>query len=562
MKHKFNGMLEAVRRIDYRDFAVLFVVAALSFLVLIKNLWVDNSVVFQDEYVYKVSADRALVPQMVVDRELAPPIPNHLYLSLYGQGSRAGSNYYVFAQALNIAFWAAALLFLYRIAILSGLSKTRSLVFVGAAGLLPLSAYTKYFMPEMMFFSMFCLTVWGLLSSIRRNSNVTMLLTGVVAGSMYFVKPHALVLIGAFSWFLMFVPGRIRWNLLFGAGALAAIAVFKTIYPAPSSDDSAGLGVYAQILDGLAAKLSGYRPSGVATDLMFAAQGTALFMLGVFALAFVVAIAALLRPARLLEKEGSVPEGLRLVSICLITVSIALIGMAVVFTVLIGELGRVHSRYYFFIYPLCLLLMLHAPGLRFSRAGKIFGAVVVLSGAALFLMSAAGYSPQMEIAHVSDSPEWGFVFWSDPWFIVSMGVLAVAACAALFGRYGFAPVALSMGFVGVLSTISVADEQKGIFRNAFTTGREAVAVEALVGTQNLHNAVVVGEDRGQTSKFLFFITGAPNVENLPKGRDLAGVIAKYPTASHYILISDAYVLPQGIECPVSVPPQVRICRRI
>ncbi|HZF97298.1 MAG TPA: hypothetical protein VEY92_03460, partial [Pseudoxanthomonas sp.] len=242
----------------YVDIIAILLVVAIGFLVFSKNLFIDNAVVFHDEYVYKVSADHKIDATVVIDRKLASQIPNRLFLSIYGVGSYFGSNYYVFAQLLNVAFWSIGLLALYRIAALSELSSAQSLAFLGAAALLPLSVYTKYFMPESLFFAMFCVSVYALIKGIRNKNYVHVFFAGLIVGLMYFVKPHALALAFANAWFLMFCSGPVRLNIAFGSGAVLAIGAGKIVFAMPGDDSAVGLGVYSEMLDMLAGRLTAY----------------------------------------------------------------------------------------------------------------------------------------------------------------------------------------------------------------------------------------------------------------------------------------------------------------
>lgn len=547
-------------RIAYFDVIAILLVVALAFVAFSKNLFIDNAVVFHDEYVYKVAADKQLDPGVVVARQLAPQVPNRLFLSVYGIGSYFGSNYYAFAQLLNVAFWSIGLLALYRVAALSGLSNARSLAFLGAAALLPLSAYTKYFMPESMFFAMFCASMYALMTGIHKKANTPVFIAGLIVGLMYFVKPHALALVIANAWFLTFIRGGIRLNILFGAGALLAIAIGKLAFPMPADGSAVGLGVYGQMLDALLAKLTTYNgqlPS-LAKDFLRVAAGHALFLLTVFGLSFFVAISVLVPRFGLRDKTVDVPTGLRVTSLYLIATSVVLVGMAVTFTVLIGELGRVHSRYYFFLYPIALLVLFHFPAVRLTHAGKVLGLVIVAAGAVSMALFAQGYSEVLPVSLVSDSPEWGFVFFSRCVFFAAIATFAIAGALAVLRPEKSNLLIAVICITSALSSVDVAMKQKGIFRGAFVTGREAVAVEEIVGRDQMDRAVVVGENRDVVSKFLFYLSSAPDVEQLPAGSNLDQVAGKYLQATRVIAISEGYMYPPQFRC-TSELPKVRIC---
>lgn len=547
-------------RIRYIDVIAILLVGVLALVTFSKNMFIDNAVVFHDEYVYKVSADKQLDQSIVVGKQLAPQVPNRLFLTVYGYGSYFGSNYYVFAQLLNVTLWAAGLLALYRVAAYSGLSDARSLAFLGAAALLPLSAYTKYFMPESMFFAMFCGSVYALMVGLQKRVNAPIFVAGLIVGLMYFVKPHALALVIANAWFLTFVRGGVRLNILFGAGVLLAIAMGKLALPMPADDSGVGLGVYGQMLDTLSANLTVYggQLAELSKDFFRVAAGHIFFLSTAFGLSFFVAISVLVPRLGLCDRSVDVPAGSRLTLLYLMATSIVLVSMAVVFSVLAGEFGRVHSRYYFFVYPIALLVLFHLPSVRLTRAGKVVGLMVVAATAASMALFAYDYSEILPISLVSDSPEWGFVFLSKQIFFAAMVAFVITGALAVLrqDKVGFLIAVICI--TSVLSSIDVAMKQKGIFRGVFVTGREAVAVEEIVGRDQMDRAVVVGENRDVLSKFLFYLTSAPSVEQLPAGSNLDQVAEKYPQTTRIIVISEGYSFPPLFQC-MSDLPRIRIC---
>jgi len=230
----------------------------------------------------------------------------------------------------------------------------------------------------------------------------------------------------------------------------------------------------------------------------------------------------------------------------------------VVFTTLAGEFGRVHSRYYFFLYPVALLLLFHLPSIRLKRAAQVVGIVFMTVAVVSMLLCAHTYSEILPVSLVSDSPEWGFVFFQREIFWAAMAAFIFAAVLAVLRPERFIYLIVVICITSVLSSIDVAVKQKTIFRGGFVTGREAVAVEEIVGLNEMHRAVVVGENRDVISKFLFYLTSAPNVEEVASGIDLEQVANKYPHATRIVVISKGYSFPSHFRCE-PVPSHVMIC---
>ncbi len=539
------------------DLMAVVLMGVLSVIVFARNIFVDNAVVFHDEYVYKVSGDRLIDQAEVIERQLAPQVPNRLFLALYGLGSYFGANYYAFAQLLNVLFWALGLLILFRVAARSGLSNVRSLAFLGAAALLPLSAYTKYFMPESMFFALFCGAVWALMVGTLRKIDAPVITAGVLVGMMYFVKPHALALVAANVAFLLLQPGRVRHLSLFLGGVIAAIGAGKWIAPMPASSgpSTLGLGVYGKMLDGLLVNALTLDVGKILAEVGF---GHALFLLFWFGLTLFVVVAVLLPRLRLCASPFEVSAELRWLALYLCIASFAFVGMSVAFTALSGELGRLHSRYYFFLYPVALLVLFHFPQLHLTRGGKVVAVVLVVMGSVLMGVFGRGYSGVLPISLVGDCPEWGFVFLSTPVFFAALVALALAGVVAVLRPERLAWLIGLMGLASVLSLVDVTGKQKGLYRGRFVTGREAVMVEDHLGRAQMAGAIVVGENRDVVSKFLFGLTSAPHVEELPAGSIVESLAAKHPDATHVVALSDTYVIPETWRC-TTAPPLVRIC---
>ncbi len=548
-------------RFPQADFVALGMVLAFALVTLVRCLAVDNSVVFHDEYVYKISGDRLVDQPTVIGRGLAPQIPNRLFLRVYGLTSEFGSNAYLGAQFLNVLFLAMGLWALYRLAQRTGLSDTRALGFLGAAALLPLSAYAKYFMPEAMFFGLFCVAAYALLTGVLRRGPLALFLGGAVMGSMYFVKPHAAPLIAATAFYLLLLPDRVGFLAWFIMGVGTTFGLGKLLTRVPEAQGSS-LGAYREMLDGLLAKLTTHADfqHGLGKDLLEVGAGHGLFLLCAFGLSALVAVSVLVPALKLREADRPVTVELRRLTLFLVVVSAALVGMAVLFTVLVGEVGRVHSRYYFFLYPLALLVLFHLPSVRLTLGGKIAGLVLVVTGATLMLQFGRGYSEVLPISVVSDGPEWGFVFFSKNVFFAILGAFALTGTWAVLQprRAPFFIAALCVA--SVISGAYVTNAQKTIYRGPFTTGREAVTVETFLGHEAMNTALVLGENRDVVSKFLFFLTTAPFAQQLPAGTNLGELLPGRPEITSVILLSDAYVLPPELRCTLQFPG-VKVCLR-
>jgi phosphoglycerol transferase len=538
-------------RTDVRAAAVIavFILVATG-----RALFVDNSVIFHDEYVYKISGDRHADQSMVLARRLAEQIPNRLYLKVFGLTSELGSNAYVGARLLNVMFWALGLWALFRLAQRTGLSDQRSLGFLVVASLLPSSVYTHFFMPEAMYFAMFSAAALALFTGVVRERTLPIVLAGAMMGLMYFVKPHALALIAATGFFLLLLPGRVAFLVRFVLGVAPIYGGGKWLISEVSTS-GAGLGVYRSMLEGLMLNLT--KPN-LSAELFEVARGHLLFFMVAFGLSLVAAGAVLL--PRLGLNRAPVPLEFRRLALLVLVLFAALGSMAVVFTALVGELGRIHSRYYFFLFPLALLLLFHLPTLRFSAAGRVVGALVVIGGAAGLALWGPSYSWVLHISLVGDGPEWGFVFGRGPQLYLLMAGLVVTGLWTVWRTRAVFVYLAVLGACFFLSSTYVTSAERGTFRGLYTTGREASAVETYLGREAMQRAMVIGENRDAVSKFLFGLSTTPFAEQVPDHTDLTALLSGRPEVTSIVVLFDGYVIPSEFSCSFQIPG-AKVCHR-
>ncbi len=545
-----------VRGIDLGGVVGGCILALLAGVLIAKNLSVDNAVVFHDEYVYRIWSDSALTARDILDKDLAPPIPNRLFSWVYRVASIAGSNAYDLAQLLNVGFWSVGCLLTYAMARRQGGTAKRFVVLAAAIALLPLSGYTKYFMPEVMYGSMFLGGALLITKGDERGAIRWFLAAGALTGAMYYVKPHALFALGIDVVFVMTL--RNRWRSLLGliVGFACAFLLVRITLPS-SSAGPGGLGVYNDILSSLFQRLDAYagHPAKLLADLVdVAAAHASMFLLysSVPLVATIGRVFPRLGWYRTSEEESSL-------SLYLLIATVVLISIAVVFTVFAGEVGRIHSRYYMFLAPLWLIELSRSDEGRFSRYGAyVVSGLVVFSGGWL-LLRGASYSPILSLSFVSDGPEWGVLF-ARSWLVVLTvsSVVVASLCVAWTGR-GVMALLFAVMAMSLVATVMTVIQQKGPFRNAFVDGRDAVAVHQWLGSERLSHALVVARDRIELDKFLFFLDSAPFVVLAPGDADLHALVDQRPGLRDLILLSPDYVPPARSQCH-AFGDLARVCR--
>ena len=532
-----------------------WLLVAFAAMLVARNLWVDNAVVFHDEYLYKVWSDVTLSPADILGRDLAPPIPNRLYTWVYGLTAHAGANAYDLAQLLNVGFWGLGSLFVAALAAREGVSGPRFLVLVLAVASLPFSSFTKYFMPEVMYASLFIGAACLLLEGARKEDTRWVVAAGVVTGAMYYVKPHALFAIGIDAVFLLTL--RQRWRALAGlvGGFAVAFAVVRGCLP-PVVRDAGGLGIYDSILHALSERMVAYggQVSRLALDLVHVGVAHVAMFLMYASVPFVAACGIVIPRLGWFEGDGRHALFARY----LLLATLAMMGVAIAFTVFAGEIGRIHSRYYMFLMPLWLVQLVLARHGRFTRRGAICVSVLVVASAFWLMRFGAAYSPILNLSFVSDGPEWGFIFAPRSRVMIVMAAIVLASVGMVWLHRGSRVLLMAITAMSLIACAMTTIQQKGVFRNSFVDGRDAVTIRQWLGVEGTSHALVVAPDRIVLDKFLFFLDTAPFVALLPEGGRVADIPGTRPGVTALVLLSGTYAEPQGASCRV-VGPVIRVC---
>jgi len=569
MNNRSKFWKDSLPKITYVDLIAALLITIAAVFLFSKNMFIDNAVVFRDEYLYKVSADRQLNQALVLERGLTglpEPMPNKLFLSLYGIGSYFGSNYYIFAQFLNVIFWSLGIFVLFRLAILSGLSHGASIAYLGSVALLPFSAYTKYFMPESMYFFMFCLGVYTLFIGIQKQKSTELFLSGLIIGLAYFVKPHAVFVFIVTVLYFFFIKGQNKLRLIgvFCGGALLAMTFGQIVF-LKSSCASAYLCGYGRTPGNLLEKTQFYLVEywRLLSDLLYVGVGHSLFLFSVFGIAYLLAVVVIFPRLRLLRTDSAISEPLRLISSYTVLLSIVLVLVTALFTVLNGELGRVeigriHSRYYFFVFPLLLLIIFHAPAMRLTKTGIIAGLIFCFIAVVSLASVTGNYSKILPVSLVSDGPEMGFAFISKPILYLSAILLLGTCVLVIFNPPKYGALVVTIILLSLLSSANVITKQKGIFRGLYTTGRDAIAVEQMIGKEEMDHVLIVGENPNVVSRFLFSLSSTPNIDFLDSGSNVENSLNKFPESKWLVVISGGYYFSERLDCSL-IGTAVTIC---
>jgi hypothetical protein len=532
-------------------------VAIAAFVLIAKNLSIDNSVVFNDEYLYRVWADPSLDRKRLLAWGVVPPMPNRLFAFVYGISFLGSLNAYDIAQFLNVIFWAIGTFTVLGMAMRYRVSGAGLVTMTIALVLLPWSSFTKYFMPEVMYAASLLAGFWLLLEASRRESLKGMALAGASVAALYFVKPHAVFVLFIDAAFLLTLPSRRRAVPSLLAGFTLGYFLFRKAIPKLPMNGGSSLGVYSTVAHDRLARITG-SSAGVLDmlpDVFKVAEGHLLMFFFLCGLPLAAMIGAALPRARLLTV---VPDW-RLFSRYLLILTFGMMAVSIIFTVAVGEIGLVHSRYYAFVWPLWVVAIAMMRDTRLTRRGAAVATVFVGLGAAAVLAYAVAYSNVISLSFVTGSPEWGFVFADAPVRVLVVAAMGATALYVAWTGRGLKTHMLVFAIAALVSSVVTAQSQKGVYRNAFADGRDAVAVQQIVGKPELSRTLVIGANSSEVNKFLFFLEDVPHIAYLPHGSATANTVAAEPAADWAVLLSSSYAAAPTYTCePVGT---VRLCRK-
>lgn len=304
-------------------------------------------IVLSDEYTYSVGARLSPLDASV--------IPGHLFLLLYRLTSVCGDGFLACARLLNVAFFVAAAPLVYSVA-----QRVVPRPYAVAACLLslagPFNAYTAYFMPESMYYFGFWLVVWFVLRLEAGGTVRQWGVAGSLVGLLALVKPHALFLLPALTFYGACVASPSgRGGSAVAAGRMGVFVAAAFIVKLGFGWALAGPGgvtLFGSFYGGIASA-GGTRWPDVARAALLGVAGHAM------ALTLLFALPVAMLGARLAQwkRESLAAERSRF---CLLTASLvtSLVVVATVFTAAVAGSGpyettaRLHLRYYDFSFPL------------------------------------------------------------------------------------------------------------------------------------------------------------------------------------------------------------------
>ncbi len=361
------------------------------------------------EVLPKIMGDELIYSRNARLTELADiSVPNYLFALVFGNTNMCGYDFYYCAKGINFVFLAIFVLFVYLAARL--VARPAASFWIAVLAMLgPISTYTSYFTPEMMFFAGAAALLYALFRLSSASPWWAWVLIGVGLGLLALVKPHALFLAPPFVVYASFLAlkgeGKRVLNLAVNSIAIVAATLATKLGLGFAFAGERGLGLFGGSYDASAGSIiSG--ENAVAPELgtnEIARQGIGLSITWqiVFQVAFLLIffglplILAAVETVKGMRTKGE-PNQLQKISFLLIASLGALVLVAAVFVATSASFGemiqnRVMIRYYEYLLPF-LPLVLIALRDKIEHLGKgarwgIAAAFVVWMAIALPTMS-------------------------------------------------------------------------------------------------------------------------------------------------------------------------------
>jgi phosphoglycerol transferase len=471
-------------------------VAALVLLTLV-HLQLPYPFILDDEFRYMQLARFGRVPGSILGK-----FPVFLYLSTFSWVSRCGEGYLACGRFTNVLFLVASLLPLYRTARIF-VDRRLALVIASFAILAPACTYTAYFMAETMYFFVFWCLAWFALAHLGRDPWRLGMGTGALAGLLTLVKPQGLIILAGMAVFFSVLAVAQRPSRTLGWLCRTLLALFLSFVVArfglgfilAGRDGFDLAGAYrSQVVPG--SGISSFWPPWRLVAFYLWGHLAGLVLLFPIPLAVVIhQLRDLARPKPDRPKSASVTE-LALLTAVLLAVLVAVITK---FSADIEPTaqkmleGRIHERYYDFLFPLLLMatgaFMQRGQAPRRSWLGVPLIVLLSITGVL------AGISLRNPRILFADAPALAWIVASPRTvaFLVLLLVLLLAGWlysarrVAQLYLFGFFPLlaAVSIGFV-------TRDVQLGFAGGPYE--RAAETVKRLIPPSRLGQGLVVGGD--------------------------------------------------------------------
>lgn len=477
-------------------------------------------------------------------------IPGYIYFAVYGITNICGDQFYGCAKTLNAIFFVAAAPFIYVTARRFCNQSISSLVVILTL-LSPINEYTSFFMPESLYFFVFWILTWFVLSLNNLSKLGFWGLGGVVLGAAALVKPHALLILPAFVIYILLISKKndVEWRLK----ALKRVGVFvismfvtKLIFGYFLAGNS-GVNIFGEFYSSIA---GAKRSLNDYFDLIGLSLRNIIGHILAICLMFGLPVAVMIKSAFYYissKDDVQLNDNIHIYSFLILLNLVFVVGLftaAVVNSAPSETIWRLHMRYYNFIFPLLFILastQLSQEPLEKMLKIRAYSAFPV-GMAVLFAIYTymAPYDP-----NIVDSPELsGFVVNKSIFYLLGglsflsliFWVISAKIGAAIF-VYVFMPIFLL--FSGFYVNQELMQR-----RDADVYVRAGVFTKQYLPNEELSKLVIVGQTN-ELHKTLFHID-YPNVPLIVTPNGSKFKLNQLPPGKDWVLAIGDELLPDDV----------------
>lgn len=328
------------------------------------------------EVLPKIMGDELIYSRNARLTELADiSVPNYLFALVFGNTNMCGYDFYYCAKGINFVFLAIFVLFVYLGARL--IARPAASFWIAVLAMLgPISTYTSYFTPEMMFFAGAAALLYALFRLGSSSPWWAWVVIGVGLGLLALVKPHALFLAPPFVVYASFLAlkgdGKRFLNLAVSSIAIVAATLATKLSLGFVFAGERGLGLFGGSYDASAGSIisgeNAVAPELGTNDIAKQGIGLSITWQIVFQVAFLLIffglplILAAVETVKGMHTKGE-PNQLQKISFLLIASLGALVLVASVFVANSASFGemiqnRMMVRYYEYLLPFLPLVLI------------------------------------------------------------------------------------------------------------------------------------------------------------------------------------------------------------
>jgi phosphoglycerol transferase len=431
--------------------------------------------------------------------------PNHLFQLFYSTTKACGADFYSCSRSLNAVFVVAGAIFVYLLAKEVSRKKWLGALSAVAAVLGSYGTYTAYFMPEAIFNFAMIVFFWSLLRYGKVENLLAWAGFGVILGIASLAKPHAIFVVPAVVFFVFLwtrsTKGKFLTRAVLRIGAFV-IALFVTKFGLGYLlAGQKALGVFGSYgtLESASGNAASTFARNAGLDVLATSWGQILMITMVIGVALPVSVLALLQSFKLDSESFEAMRVRILIGLSLLN----MMAVTAVFEAWQYLFTWMHTRYYSYLIPLAIVVLVEAYSRNPISSNQILKRVVV--GTFLIFASVALFTAAIPYgANWIDAPDFRFhidnIVLSSTLIVISFGL----AIWWLFDNKKPMLFALMIGLISsTMSGIYISNFLVASFGQDSTYDQLGRVLRNYLPQAELDKTVLIGDNNTSMERALF-----------------------------------------------------------